>query len=372
MPLLRIGRRQLALPKLMLVLSAFAAVSFLIESWNLSQSPSSIMDLSAPSLGPKCTTNGVHYQFNASLVCNDPAVSFLTIAPAASHNHHPKILCLVLTIPKNHATRMQAVVDTWGRKCDILVGASSVRDPSLHTYPIDSTEGYWGIFDKLLQTLRWIFTENRQDWDFDWILKADDDTYVIMENLHAFLNNLNSNESAVDLPLVYGRVMAWPRLKRFKQTWFEKGSPNFKFGRRFYAKLGSQETLRYAHGGPGYIMNRQYAKLLVDAYFNASGNSLKGAIAEDMGGAATMLYHGVHPRSTVDHATNRQRMHPETPQTMFENPTWLEKAHRGMKHQLKGRGEECCSPTSISYHYIAAYQMRLLEYQLYSCPRPVG
>ena len=353
--------RPLVLPKLMLLISVCVTVSFSIGSWNLSLSTPSDTSLFAPPPRTKCTT--VPYLFNASLVCNDPAVSFLKIAPPMTKR--PRILCLVLT--QSHSTRMQAVVDTWGRKCDVLVGSSSEANPSLHTYRIDSAPGYWGIFDKLLHSLKFILSNRTEEWDFDWILKADDDTYVIMENLHAFLTNVTDPHAG---PRVYGRVMAWPRLQRFKKTWFAKENPNVKFGRRFYAKLGKQETLRFAHGGPGYMMNRRYAQLLVDAYFNESGNALKGQIAEDMGGAAMMLYHGVKPNSTTDRATGRERMHPETPQTMFANPGWLEKSHRGIKHQLKGPGELCCSPHSISYHYVADYQMRLLDYQLYSCPRP--
>ena len=368
------------LPKLMLLLSVFAIVSFFIGSWNLSlRTLPDTTSLSAPPPRTKCTT--VPYVFNASLVCNDPAVSFLKIAPPVTQDR-PKILCLVLTQPKSHATRMQAVVDTWGRKCDILVGSSSEADPSLHTYRIDSEPGYWGIFDKLLQSLKFILTEHNHNqtttseepsWDFDWILKADDDTYVIMENLHAFLSRVINPYAQ---PRVYGRVMAWPRLQRFQKTWFADDgnhTSNVQFGRRFYAKLDKLETLRYAHGGPGYMMNRRYAQLLVDAYFDEeSGNALKGKIAEDMGGAAMMLYQGVKPNGTTDRSTGRERMHPETPQTMFANPAWLEKSHRGIKHQLKGPGELCCSPTSISYHYVSDYQMRLLDYQLHHCPRSTG
>ncbi len=312
---------------------------------------------------------------NFSFLCDDPAVSFLQLASfPPSRPSRPKILCLVLTQSKNHATRMQAVVDTWGRKCDTLIGASDVTDPSLHTYKIESLSGYWGIWDKLMHTLRGIVEHQFSSQQlltpmksYDWILKADDDTYVIMENLYAFLANLTpSNE-----PRIYGRTMAWPRLKRFQdmEGWFPKKSPNHPFGKRFYAKLGMDETLRFSHGGPGYIMNLPYARTLVDAYFNVSENAVKGEVAEDIANAVTMLYHGIRPRSTVDLASGLERMHPESPQTMFANPIWLERMHHGIKGSLRGEGEKCCSPTSISYHYVADFQMRLFDYQLYHCPR---
>lgn len=278
---------------------------------------------------------------------------------------------------------MQAVVDTWGRKCDVLIGASDETDPSLYTYKIESMTGYWGIWDKLMQTLQQIVTPSSSSSslpvisikDYDWILKADDDTYVIMENLQAFLANVTdpTTNYNIEEPIVYGRTMAWPRLKRFQEMngWFDKESSsqnNKEFGPRFYSKLGESQTLRFSHGGPGYVMNRKYAEILVQAYFNASGNAIKGEVAEDIANAATMLYHDIRPKSTFDADTGRERMHPESPQTMYSNPIWLEKMHHGMKATVTGEGEKCCSPTSISYHYVADFQMRLLDYQLYHCP----
>ena len=121
-------------------------------------------------------------------------------------------------------------------------------------------------------------------------------------------------------------------------------------------------------------MNRKYAQTLVQAYFNetrdGSYNAIKGEVAEDIANAATMLYHGIRPESTADmDAGGRERMHPESPQTMYANPIWLERMHHGMKLSVRGDGEQCCSPRSISFHYVADFQMRLLNYQLYQCPR---
>lgn len=358
-------RWRLSLQKVLCMVSIFVLATLSAGTWKLSQTTTLSSHL--PSINHRQHSPNPS-NHTTSLFCNDPAVSFLRIDPAVQRHQHPKILCLVLTQSENHATRMQAVKDTWGRKCDILVGSSNATDLSLNTYAIDSVPGYWGIYDKLLQTLRWILFDKSDEWgDFDWILKADDDTYVLMENLHAFLNNLTD---PYEEARVYGRVMAFPRLKRFKSSWFSKDYPNNQeFGKRFYAKLGDSQTLRYCHGGPGYFMNRKYVQLLVDVYFNATGDSLKGEIAEDMGSAATMLYHDVRPKSTYDFDTGRERMHPESPQTMFKNPDWLLQSHHGIKSQLKGAGEVCCSPTSISYHYISGYQMRLLEHQLYVCPK---
>lgn len=347
---------------------AFMFVYLIIGSWKLSKELLVTSSDAATAIQhhPPCRNPP---PTNFEFLCQDPAVHFLKITSPPIQK--PKILCLVLTQSANHATRMQAVVDTWGRKCDILIGASNATDAALHTYHIESRGGYWGIWDKLLQTLKQILQGQLGGaQDFDWILKADDDTYVIMENLQSFLANISHDNLNQKEPRIYGRTMAWPRLKRFQDMtgWFGD-TLNRDFGKRFYSKLSVDETLRFSHGGPGYIMNRAYAQLLVDAYFDTSGNAIKGEVAEDIANAVTMLYHGIRPRSTFDLDTGKERMHPESPQTMYQDPIWMERMHHGMKASVHGPGEKCCSPTSISYHYVADFQMRLLDYQLYHCPR---
>lgn len=375
---------------LLMAVGTVALVFYLIGSWRLfnrvisfSSSTSSI-----DALGVTTTTATTSdycrppQTTNFGFLCEDPAVNLLQLSPPTASTHRAKILCLVLTQSTNHATRMQAVVDTWGRKCTILVGASNMTDPDLHTYRIESQRGYWGIWDKLLQAVRQVLDgslvdkHHPNDFNFDWILKADDDTYVIMENLLSFLANVTIDDPKE--PRIYGRTMAWPRLKRFQTMngWF--GDPlNRDFGKRFYSKLSADETLRFSHGGPGYIMNRAYAQRLVGAYFNNFNttnnndiDAVQGEVAEDIANAVTMLYHGIRPRSTFDLDTGKERMHPESPQTMYADPIWMERMHHGMKGSVHGPGEKCCSPTSISYHYVADFQMRLLDYQLYHCPRP--
>jgi glycoprotein-N-acetylgalactosamine 3-beta-galactosyltransferase len=301
-----------------------------------------------------------------SFICQDPAVSLL-VKVESPPDPPPKILCVVLTHEASHATRLDAILETWGRKCHSFIAASDKEDLSRHAHRVEAEEGYWGIWDKLMQTLRMILEKNM---DFDWILKADDDTYMIMENLHAFLSN-QTNEAAYSVhsqPLIYGRVMPWPTLGELGTNfgWFT--SPKqMKFRARFYAKFpNKQELFRYAHGGPGYIMNRNYVQILVKAYFH-SVNVIHGRISEDLANAFTMLYRNITPRSTID-AHGKERSHPESPWTMYANPKWLPWIQENI--QNRGDGASCCSPTSISYHHVNHREMKLLDYQIYKCPTP--
>lgn len=299
-----------------------------------------------------------------SFICQDPAVSKLVIV-ASPPDPPPRILCVVLTHAENHATRLDAILETWGRKCHHFIAASDSEDESRYAYRVQAQEGYWGIWDKLMQTLRMILDKNIE---FDWILKADDDTYVIMENLHMFLANV-TREEMKSQPLIFGRIMPWPKLGELGESfgWFI--SPEQKaFRDRFFAKFpNKKERLRYAHGGPGYVMNRNYVKILVDAYFH-SIDVIHGRISEDLANAFTMLYRNITPHSTIDVSSGKERSHPESPWTMYANPKWLPWIQEAI--QNRGEGSDCCSPTSISYHHVNHREMKLLEYQIYYCPTP--
>jgi glycoprotein-N-acetylgalactosamine 3-beta-galactosyltransferase len=306
-----------------------------------------------------------------SLVCQDPVASFLKVLDPP--HRRPKILCLILTQQSNHMTRLKAVHETWGRKCDKIIAASDLTDSSLDAYKIKSMSGYLGIWDKLMQTLKLVVNQTLVEEPYDWILKADDDTFVIMENLQSFLAGV-TNDATKDVPLVYGRTMPWPKLKALADEfpgWF-KTNRNKQFGKRFFEKFMTNETLVYSHGGPGYAMNWKYAEILVDAYFH-SRDVVKGKLSEDLANAVTMLYRDIRPSSTFDATTGKERSHPESPQTMYDNPPWLPWVQRSI--QNLGKGSECCSPTSISYHHVTDHNMRVLEHQLYACPRliePIG
>ena len=67
-------------------------------------------------------------------------------------------------------------------------------------------EGRGWLWAKTKEAMKYIWKHHGND--ADWFLKADDDTYVIMENLRALLKDKNASE-----PLYYGARFDSPRQK---------------------------------------------------------------------------------------------------------------------------------------------------------------
>ena len=82
--------------------------------------------------------------------------------------------------------------ETWGSHCDKLVFMSTEADISLGAVKLENENGRGGLWDKAKLASKYVY-ENHFD-DFDWFMKADDDTFVIIENLKEMLSHYDTNE----------------------------------------------------------------------------------------------------------------------------------------------------------------------------------
>lgn len=112
-----------------------------------------------------------------------------------------RIYCMVLTSTKFFQTRTRAVYETWGSRCDQLIFISDSSNDSTTNLPIvsigKSREGYEHLSSKSIAGFEYIY---QHEFDrFDWFIKTDDDTYVIIDNLRKFLQDKDPS-----YPVSYG------------------------------------------------------------------------------------------------------------------------------------------------------------------------
>lgn len=140
-----------------------------------------------------------------------------------------RILCWVMTGPSNLETKARHVKNTWTRHCNIVVFMSSVEDPNFPTVGLGTKEGRDQLYWKTIRAFHYAY-EHHID-EADWFLKADDDTYVIVDNLRWVLANHTPDE-----PIYFGR--------RFKP----------------YTKQG------YMSGGAGYVLSKEALRRFVEGF----------------------------------------------------------------------------------------------------------
>ena len=116
------------------------------------------------------------------------------------------IFCIIITQQQNFDTRVKAIYETWARDCDnfafIAKTNSSINSSGDYlNYLLDPPglefESYDYLTDKVFLSFMHFYKEHRVK--FDWYLKADDDTFIFMDNLRTFLSDKNPY-----MPVTYG------------------------------------------------------------------------------------------------------------------------------------------------------------------------
>ena len=140
-----------------------------------------------------------------------------------------RILCWVMTGPYNLQSRAHHVRATWSRHCNMVVFMSSVKDTDFPTVGLGTKEGRDQLYWKTIRAFHYVY-EHHAD-EADWFLKADDDTYVVVDNLRWILSNHTPEQ-----PIYFG--------KRFKP----------------YTKQG------YMSGGAGYVLSKEALRRFVEGF----------------------------------------------------------------------------------------------------------
>lgn len=238
-----------------------------------------------------------------------------------------KILCMVLTSPKNHRKRAIHVKNTWGQRCNKLIFGSTEPDDEINPIVFDVEENYFLLWGKTKRFMKYIH-ETYYD-EYDWFFKADDDTYAIMENMRYMLTAYSSADS-----IYFGN-----KLK----------TPLHKWG--------------YFAGGAGYVMSKTaLRKLVTEAIPNADICKSGARGDEDWELALCMENVGVYPVNTLDQL-HRERFLNFIPEAHFYHlrNEWYWKR----LFYVPSEGANCCSNYLISIHYNSPYLMYFHEYYTY-------
>lgn len=258
-----------------------------------------------------------------------------------SHHHHDddtianqlkkkvRVLCWIMTNPNNLQSKAKHVKHTWGKRCNVMLFMSSTTDPNFPTIGLNVSEGRDHLTGKTMRAFLYVYKNHFND--ADWFMKADDDTYVIVENLRYFLSSKNHNA-----PVYFGH--------HFK--------PIVKGG--------------YHSGGAGYVLSkealRRFAVLGNSKICRADG----GAEDVEMGSCLQKL--NVTAGKTVD-SLGRSRFHCFNPGTHLHGgyPSWF------YSYDSNGArsGINNISDYAITFHYVGPREMHTLEFYVYHL-RPFG
>uniref|UniRef100_A0A5K3FUQ3 N-acetylgalactosaminide beta-1,3-galactosyltransferase n=1 Tax=Mesocestoides corti TaxID=53468 RepID=A0A5K3FUQ3_MESCO len=159
---------------------------------------------------PKMTTNRILKQIKVINDIGDPQ-SFVNEHEGGHHAGEDvianelakkvRVYALILTMPASKHTKALHVKATWARRFNGYTFISSEDDkdlPSVRAVPKEGREALW---EKTRYAMLYAYKKHLNDFDF--FMKADDDTYVIVENLRYLLLNHDP-----DQPILMGRRFA--------------------------------------------------------------------------------------------------------------------------------------------------------------------
>ncbi|EDV39552.1 uncharacterized protein Dana_GF24418 [Drosophila ananassae] len=236
-----------------------------------------------------------------------------------------RVLCMVLTMPQNHESKASRVKRTWGKRCNKLIFISSQADLELGAIDMGVPEGRSNLYPKIRKAMAYVYKNYGED--YDWFLKADDDTFVIMENLRYFLYPYDPEAA-----LYFGHKF---------RTSFPQG---------------------YMSGGAGYVLSRDALRRLNLFALNNTEFCPLNQGSEDRQIGYCLRNVGVVAGDSRDEE-GRERFMPMGLRNLlpsFPADGWWPKTTF-----YAPQSEDVCSNTAISSHYVKSHEFDMFEFLVY-------
>ena len=163
-------------------------------------------------------------------------------AKASGGGEGARLLCMVITTPENYLSKAVHVAATWASHCSRLVFVSddsqpgTIRPEHLNIIQLPGVAGRERLWQKVSAGLVSVWQRYQEELDF--LIKADDDTFMVLDNLRYLLSGLEA-------------------------------------GREFVVgHLQHDRGVSYLSGGSGYVISKPALRHLVEAGLDPQGDYL--------------------------------------------------------------------------------------------------
>ncbi|PVD24302.1 hypothetical protein C0Q70_14773 [Pomacea canaliculata] len=140
-----------------------------------------------------------------------------------------RVLCWLPSTKARLEGALKAVNETWGRRCDGRVYFVNTGHTANDVVDVGGLDGYDYLSSKSAAALKYLYHHHLHH--YDWFIKGEDDTYIIVENLKLLLSHYNAS-SPVHLGTGYfndhlpggaSYVLSREALRRVNEEGYRKG-----------------------------------------------------------------------------------------------------------------------------------------------------
>jgi glycoprotein-N-acetylgalactosamine 3-beta-galactosyltransferase len=306
----------------------------------------------------------------------------------------PRIMCMVYTTAAEKA-KMQTQLNAWGGDCDGFMFMSDEDDPALQAIRLEhkGPEKYQNMWQKLRAIWAFAYQVYGGGVYSTEVLQRHPDLVTTADKFKRAEREAKRGAKGARLPpspaplydyFVVGGTDLFLIVENLRQyllsadiaPMHDDGVPLY-LGRRFKQPAADHA---FNSGGAGYVLNRHALKVLANSLPLAECTPDLEGFWEDVQTGYCLHWKGVHALNTTDDLWE-ERFHPFYPALQVsqdmaspgEKPGWFEEytlpfaptidTAGGPKQKLR-TGLDCCSKSTISFHYVEHNNMHSLKRRL--------